>query len=76
MNVAAHEEKIRRLEALRQRLDPLEDFELWFWTAMNAGTHAVNAALHHAGITGADDRGGAMALTAAIEMEGLRGAVH
>jgi len=32
--------------------------------------------LDRAGITGADDRGGAMALTAAIEMEGLRGAVH
>lgn len=55
MNVAAHLEKIDRLEALRARLDPLEDFELWFWTAMNAGTHAVNAALHHAGVTRPDD---------------------
>jgi hypothetical protein len=55
MNVAAHQEKIRKLEALRARLDPLADFELWFWAAMNAGTHAVNAALHHASITRADD---------------------
>lgn len=55
MNVAAHQEKIRKLEALRARLDPLQDFELWFWAAMNAGTHAVNAALHHAGVTRPDD---------------------
>ena len=55
MNVAAHLEKIRKLESLRARLDPLEDFELWFWSAMNAGTHAVNAALHDAGATLADD---------------------
>ena len=55
MNVSAHREKIARLEALRARLDPLEDFELWFWAGMIAGTHAVNAALHHAGITH-DDR--------------------
>lgn len=55
MNVASHLEKIRKLEALRERLDPMDDFELWFWSAMNAGTHAVNAALHHAGVTRADD---------------------
>lgn len=55
MNVAAHLEKIRKLEALRAKLDAMEDFELWFWAAMNAGTHAVNAALHHAGVTRADD---------------------
>ena len=55
MNVASHLEKIGKLEALRARLDPLEDFEIWFWSAMNAGTHAINAALHHAGITRADD---------------------
>jgi hypothetical protein len=55
MNQAAHVEKIRKLEALRARLDPMEDFELWFWSAMNAGTNAVNAALHHAGVTRADD---------------------
>ena len=55
MNTASHLEKIAKLEALRARLDPLEDFELWFWAAMTAGTHAVNAVLHHAGITRDDD---------------------
>ena len=55
MNVSSHLEKIRKLEALRARLDPLEDFELWFWSAMNAGTHAVNAALHHARVTRDED---------------------
>jgi hypothetical protein len=55
MNVAAHLEKVGKLEALRAKLDPMEDFELWFWTAMNAGTQAVNAALHHAGVTRPDD---------------------
>jgi len=55
MNVASHMEKIAKIEALRTRLDPMDDFELWFWAAMNAGTHAVNAALHHAGITRSDD---------------------
>jgi hypothetical protein len=48
-------EKITKLEALRSRLDPSEDFELWFWAGMTAGTHAVNAALHHAHVTSADD---------------------
>lgn len=55
MNVASHLEKIEKLEALRERLDPLGDFSLWFWAGMTAGTHAVNAALHQAGITLSDD---------------------
>jgi hypothetical protein len=55
MKVLSHFEKIAKLEALRARLDPLADFELWFWAGMNAGTHAVNAALHHAGATRDDD---------------------
>lgn len=55
MNVAAHLDKLAKLEALRARLDPLEDFELWFWAGMTAGTHAVNAVLHDAGITRDDD---------------------
>ncbi|MFL6717082.1 MAG: hypothetical protein ACJ8G3_12040 [Burkholderiaceae bacterium] len=50
-----HLQKIARLEALRARLDPLQDFELWFWTGMTAGTHAVNAALHQAGVTVGED---------------------
>jgi hypothetical protein len=55
MDMTSHLDKIRKLEALRARLDPMADFELWFWSAMNAGTHAVNAALHHAGVTRPDD---------------------
>ena len=55
MNIAAHQHKISKLGELRHRFDPLVDFELWFWSAMLAGTHAVNAALHHAGVTRADD---------------------
>jgi len=55
MKVMCHLEKIAKLQALRARLDPLEDFELWFWAGMTAGTHAVNAALHQAGITADDD---------------------
>src|SRR5690606_8885741 len=27
--------------------DPCDDCELWIWTAMNAGVHLLNAALHH-----------------------------
>lgn len=54
MKTASHLDKIAKLEALRARLDPAQDFELWFWAGMTAGTHAVNAALHDAGIT-ADD---------------------
>lgn len=55
MNIGAHLDKIARLEALRARLDPLDDFELWFWAAMNAGTHAVNIMLHRYGLTRDDD---------------------
>lgn len=51
MKITDHVEKIQRLNALRARLDPIEDFELWFWAGMTAGTHAVNAALHHAQVT-------------------------
>lgn len=55
MRIADHVEKIARLDGLRGRLDPLLDFELWFWATMTAGTHAVNAALHHARVTQATD---------------------
>ena len=51
MKIESHFEKIERFEALRNRLDRFEDFEIWFWTTMNAGTNAVNAALHAAGVT-------------------------
>jgi hypothetical protein len=55
MITSAHLEKIAKLERLRGALDPAEDFELWFWAGMTAGTHAVNAALHHAKVTSDDD---------------------
>ena len=51
VKIEAHFEKIERFDALRERLDHFEDFEIWFWTTMNAGTNAVNAALHATGIT-------------------------
>jgi hypothetical protein len=31
MRIAAHLEKVRRMDVVRQRLDLVEDFELWFW---------------------------------------------
>ena len=55
MNIASHLDKIERFDKLRARLDSMDDFELWFWVTMNAGTNAVNAALHHAGATCPDD---------------------
>jgi hypothetical protein len=51
MLVAAHLRKIEKLQRLRERLEPLRDFELWFWATMSAGTHALNAALHRTGAT-------------------------
>ena len=51
MIVPSHLDKLRRLCALRTRLDPLADFELWYWTTLTAGTNALNAVLHHAGLT-------------------------
>ena len=51
MKITAHLEKLRRMDAVRTRLDPVGDFELWFWMSMSGGTHAVNAALHHIGAT-------------------------
>lgn len=51
MRTASHLEKFHRLVELRTRLDPLEDFELWYWTTLTAGTNAYNACLHLAGLT-------------------------
>jgi hypothetical protein len=51
MRTASHLDKHRRLDALLQRLDPVADRELWIWTAMNACTNLLNAALHHCGAT-------------------------
>ena len=55
MIVAAHLEKIERFEDLRQRLNKVNDFALWFWVIMNSGTNALNAALHCTGVTEAVD---------------------
>ncbi len=51
MIIPSHLDKLRRLRALRARLDPLGDFELWYWTTLTAGTNALNAVLHHAKLT-------------------------
>lgn len=55
MKVASHLEKFCRLDATLARLDPVADPELWIWTAMNAGVHLLNAALHKCGVTSETD---------------------
>ena len=55
MKIASHIDKFRRLDALKQRLDSEADRELWIWTAMNACTHLLNAALHQCGATDETD---------------------
>lgn len=55
MKVSSHADKVRRLTDLRRRLDPLRDFELWYWTSLTAGTNIWNATLHVAGLT-SDER--------------------
>lgn len=55
MKIASHLEKFRRLDATLLRLDPGSDQELWVWTAMNAGVHLLNAALHASGATTESD---------------------
>lgn len=54
MKIASHADKISRLLRLRDRLDPLQDFELWYWTCLTAGTNIWNASLHAAGLTSED----------------------
>lgn len=51
MLVHEHVAKVARFLGVRQRLDPVEDFELWYWTTLSACTNAYNAALHVAGVT-------------------------
>lgn len=55
MDTEAHLEKFARFEKCRLLLDPLEDFELWYWSLLSAGTAIINAALHATGITHEDD---------------------
>jgi hypothetical protein len=54
MKLASHADKIRRMRDLRSRLDPLRDFELWYWTTLTCGTNIWNATLHAAKITSED----------------------
>ena len=51
MKITSHIKKFRRLDAIKRRLDPETDTELWIWSAMNACTQLLNAALHHCGLT-------------------------
>ncbi|HZR79402.1 MAG TPA: hypothetical protein VFA58_09335 [Chthoniobacterales bacterium] len=51
MKIESHIEKFRRFDRQRSRLDPKEDFELWYWMSLSGGTALVNAALHAAGLT-------------------------
>ena len=51
MNIAAHMQKYRQFDDARQRLQPLEDFDLWYWAVSSAGTALINAALHTLDVT-------------------------
>jgi hypothetical protein len=51
LKISSHADKISRLLKLRDRLAPLQDFELWYWTCLTAGTNMWNASLHAAGLT-------------------------
>ena len=55
MNVEDHRNKARRMGAVRDKLDPLEDYELWYWASLGAGMNLFNGALHHLGVTVAED---------------------
>lgn len=54
MKTTSHLEKIERLCRFRHRLEPLQDFELWYWTTLTASTNALNACYHLCGLTPAD----------------------
>lgn len=54
MIVVSHLDTVSRMSALRTRLHPLDDFELCYRTTLTAGTNALNACLHHAGLTAPD----------------------
>ena len=55
MLVDDHLQKIERLERSRTKLDPLSDYELWYFSILTTGMHAINAALHVLGVTMAED---------------------
>lgn len=50
MRTSSHLDKFERLRALRARLDPIEDFELWLWATVTAGANALDASLCLAGV--------------------------
>jgi len=56
VRIAEHIAKADRFEARRAGLDPADDFELWFWMGLSAGTALINAALHATGITEENNR--------------------
>ena len=55
MKIVDHLDKAERIGGLRRRLDPADDYELWYWASLNAGMNLFNAALHHLGATVAED---------------------
>ena len=55
MFVDGHLQKIERIERQRAKLDPVADYELWYFASLMNGMHAINAALHALGATVAED---------------------
>ena len=51
MDVRGHLIKIERLMRQRAKLNRFRDCEMWYWATLNAGVHAINAALHAIGAT-------------------------
>ena len=54
MLVSEHLEKLARLVEMRARLDPAEDYELWYFSGLTLCVNAMNAALHAVGATKAE----------------------
>lgn len=54
MLVNEHLDKVVRLEEMRTRLDPVEDYELWYFSGLTLCVNAMNAALHALGVTTAE----------------------
>jgi len=74
VNIAGHLEKVRRFDRVRGRLDPVGDFELWFWMSMSGGTNAINAALHAIGATDGGEYFCTQAVDVYLEREAASGA--
>jgi len=55
VKIEDHLDKAERIGGLRNRLDPADDYELWYWASLSAGMNLFNAALHHLGATVAED---------------------